>query len=157
MIDPEKLMRLAIEKAREGLDAGQSPFGCAIARGDELLAVEHNTVVASIDITAHAEVNALRVACKNADAIILADCVVATTCEPCPMCMAALHWARVSRVYYGASIADAEEAGFNELQVPAADVLKIGRSKVILEANLLSDECRELFQLWKQRPDKVVY
>jgi tRNA(Arg) A34 adenosine deaminase TadA len=150
-------MRLAIEKAREGLDAGQSPFGCAIARGDELLAVEHNTVVASTDITAHAEVNALRLACKSAGQILLTDCVVATTCEPCPMCMAALHWARVSKVYYGASIADAEQAGFNELQVPAAEVLKIGRSQVVLEPHFLTDECRELFQLWKQRPDKIVY
>lgn len=157
MIEPEVLMRLAIDKAREGLDEGQSPFGCAIAHGDRLLAVEHNTVVASTDITAHAEVNALRRACKSAGQILLTDCVVATTCEPCPMCMAALHWARVSKVFYGASISDAEQAGFNELQVPAAEVLKIGRSQVVLESHLLSDECRELFQLWMQRPDKIVY
>lgn len=156
-MDPAKLMQLAIDKTREGLDSGQSPFGCAIARGDELLAVEHNTVVATTDITAHAEVNALRTACKTADSIHLSDCIVATTCEPCPMCMAALHWARVSKVYYGASIADAEAAGFNELQVPAAQVLEVGGSDVILEADLLSDQCRELFQLWLQRPDKVVY
>lgn len=71
--------------------------------------------------------------------------------------MAALHWARVSKVFYGASISDAEQAGFNELQVPAAEVLKIGRSQVVLESHLLSDECRELFQLWMQRPDKIVY
>lgn len=157
MIEPEELMQLAIEKARQGLDLGQSPFGCAIARGDELLAVTHNTVVLTTDITAHAEVNALRMACNAANNILLPDSIVATTCEPCPMCMAALHWARVSKVYYGASIVDAEDAGFNELQVPAAEVLKIGRSHVVLVSDLLTDECRELFQLWKQRPDKVVY
>jgi tRNA(Arg) A34 adenosine deaminase TadA len=157
VIEPEELMRLAIEKAREGLDAGQSPFGCAISRGDELLAVTHNTVVLTTDITAHAEVNALRAACSAASDIHLPDCIVATTCEPCPMCMAALHWARVSKVYYGASIADAEQAGFNELQVPAAHVLKIGRSQVTLEAGLLAEACRELFQLWMQRPDRIVY
>ena len=157
MIEPDALMRLAIEKAREGLDLGQSPFGCAIARGDEVLAVTHNTVVLTTDITAHAEVNALRMACSAADNIFLPDCLVATTCEPCPMCMAALHWARVRTVYYGASIVDAEDAGFNELQVPAAEVLKIGRSNVVLEPGLLTAECRELFQLWQQRPDRVVY
>lgn len=157
VIDPKNLMRLAIDKTREGLDAGQSPFGCAIARGDELLAVEHNTVVQTTDITAHAEVNALRTACKASSSIHLSGCIVATTCEPCPMCMAALHWARVSKVYYGAVIADAEAAGFNELQVPAAQVLKIGGSDVILEADLLLDECRELFEQWKQRLDRVVY
>jgi len=97
------------------------PFGCAIARGDELIAVAHNTVVATTDVTAHAEVNALRLACKTTGQIHLDGCVVATTCEPCPMCMAALHWARVETVYFGASIADADAAGFNELQVPAAD------------------------------------
>ena len=157
MIEPEELMKLAIDKAREGLEKGQSPFGCAIARGDELLAVTHNTVVLSTDITAHAEVNALRDACQAADSILLADCLVATTCEPCPMCMAALHWARVGTVYYGASIADAEDAGFNELQLPAAELLKIGRSQVLLQPGLLAEPCRELFQQWKRRPDKVVY
>lgn len=157
MFSPESLMRLAIEKALEGIDAGQSPFGCAIARGDELIAVSHNTVVATTDVTAHAEVNALRLGCKTTGQIHLEGCVVATTCEPCPMCMAALHWARVETVYFGASIADADSAGFNELQVPAADVSKIGGSKVALVSGVLSAECRELFQRWLQRSDRVVY
>lgn len=157
MFSPESLMRLAIEKALEGIDAGQSPFGCAIARGDELIAVSHNTVVATTDVTAHAEVNALRLGCKTTGQIHLEGCVVATTCEPCPMCMAALHWARVETVYFGASIADADSAGFNELQVPAADVLQIGGSKVVLVSGILSAECRELFQRWLQRSDRVVY
>ena len=150
-------MQLAIDKAREGVEAGQSPFGCAIARGDELIAVAHNTVVATTDVTAHAEVNALRLGCKTAEQIHLEGCIVATTCEPCPMCMAALHWARVETVYFGATIADADSAGFNELQVPAADVLKIGGSQVVLIGDVLSDKCRNLFDQWLQRPDRVVY
>jgi tRNA(Arg) A34 adenosine deaminase TadA len=150
-------MLLAIAKARDGVAAGQSPFGCAIALDEQVLAVSHNTVLADRDITAHAEVNALRAACRSAQRIHLDGCLVATTCEPCPMCMAALHWARVERVYYGATIADAESAGFNELQVPAADVLKIGSSHVKLSSGLLPDECRELFDQWRQRPDRVVY
>lgn len=157
MIAPEELMRLAVDKATEGVEAGQSPFGCAIARGDQVIAVAHNTVVATTDITAHAEVNALRLGCKTTGEIHLEDCVVATTCEPCPMCMAALHWARVTKVYFGATIADAEAAGFNELQVPAAEVLKIGGSQVALASGILSAECRDLFQCWLQRSDRVVY
>ncbi|MBC8353268.1 MAG: nucleoside deaminase [Planctomycetes bacterium] len=157
MIAPDELMRLAIEKAREGIDSGQSPFGCAIARSNELISVAHNTVVATTDVTAHAEVNALRLGCKATNQIHLAGCIVATTCEPCPMCMAALHWARVETVYFGASIADADSAGFNELQVPAAEVLKIGGSRVALVSDVLSAECRDLFQRWLQRTDRIVY
>lgn len=157
MLTPESLMQLAIEKARVGIDAGQSPFGCAIARGDEIIALAHNTVLATTDITAHAEVNALRRGCKATGKVHLEGCVVATTCEPCPMCMAALHWARVETVYFGASIEDADAAGFNELQVPAAEVLKIGGSQVALASGLLSAECRDLFRLWLQRDDHRVY
>ena len=73
------------------------------------------------------------------------------------MCMAALHWARVETVYFGASIADADAAGFNELQVPAADVLKIGGSKVALVGDVLSAECRDLFKRWLERSDRIVY
>ena len=157
MIAPDDLMQLAIDKAREGIDAGQSPFGCAIARGDDVISVAHNTVVATTDITAHAEVNALRLGCQTTGEVHLEGCAVATTCEPCPMCMAALHWARVETVYFGASIADADAAGFNELQVPAADVLKIGGSQVALSGGVMSAECRDLFTRWLQRSDRVVY
>ena len=157
MIDPVELMQLAVETARMGVADGQSPFGCAIARDDKVLAVAHNTVVASTDITAHAEINAVRAACRAVEQLHLDDCLVATTCEPCPMCMAALHWARVGTVLFGATIADAEAAGFNELCVPAADVLKIGGSAVRLESGVLADECRHLFREWQDRPDRVVY
>lgn len=154
---PEELMRLAIEKTREGLATGQSPFGCAISRGEELLSCTHNTVVQSTDITAHAEVNALRAACRYTQQILLEGAIVATTCEPCPMCMAALHWARVATVYYGASIADAASAGFNELQVPAEKLLEIGGSKVKLVPGVLTNECRELFEQWLADEKRQVY
>lgn len=157
MMDPVKLMQLAVEAARMGVADGQSPFGCAIARDDKVLAVAHNTVVAATDITAHAEINALRAACLTAQSLHLDGCLVATTCEPCPMCMAALHWARVGKVMFGATIADAESAGFNELLVPAADVLKIGGSSVQLEGGVLAHECRHLFRHWQERPDRIVY
>ena len=150
-------MELAIEACKRGIAAGQSPFGCAIALGDRVVAESHNTVVLTTDITAHAEVNAIRAGCRKVNDIFLTDAVVATTCEPCPMCMAALHWARVGTVYYGAMIADADDSGFNELQLPAAELLRIGGSNVKLVGDLLVDECRELFRLWKNNPARKAY
>jgi guanine deaminase len=156
-MNPTELMRLAIEKCRQGIAAGQSPFGCAIARGDRVLSCSHNTVVLTTDITAHAEVNAIREACREIGDIFLDGAIVATTCEPCPMCMSALHWARVDTVYYGATIADADKAGFNELQLPAAELLKIGKSTVKLVPQVLPEECRGLFKEWQANPKRKVY
>jgi tRNA(Arg) A34 adenosine deaminase TadA len=121
------------------------------------LAASHNTVLLTTDITAHAEVNALREACHQAGYILLEGAIVATTCEPCPMCMAALHWARVDTVYYGASIADAASAGFNELQLPAAELLRLGGSKLKLIPGVLTQECKQLFAEWNANPQRRVY
>jgi tRNA(Arg) A34 adenosine deaminase TadA len=150
-------MRLAIDKCRQGMAAGQSPFGCAIARGDTVLSCSHNTVVLTTDITAHAEVNAIREACRVTGDIHLAGAIVATTCEPCPMCMSALHWACVDTVYYGATIADADDAGFNELDLPAAELLRLGKSKIKLVPQLLPEECKALFAEWNANPQRRVY
>src|SRR3954462_12359098 len=144
-MDPSELMHLAIEKCRQGLALGQSPFGCAIARHGEILSCSHNTVVLTTDITAHAEVNAIREACRKIGDIFLDGTIVATTCEPCPMCMAALHWARVETVYFGASVQDAADAGFNELYIDAQKILSMGGSKVKLIGGILTDECKQLF------------
>lgn len=157
MIEPEQLMQLAIDKAREGIAAGQSPFGCAIARGDRVLAAAHNMVWLNRDITAHAEINALRAACAATGEVHLPGAVVATTCEPCPMCMAALHWARVEKVYFGATVADATTAGFNELALSAADVVHQGRGAIELVPDLLADSCRKLFADWLAKPGHRAY
>jgi len=156
-MNPSELMQLAIEKCREGIAAGQSPFGCAIERDGKIISCSHNTVVMTTDITAHAEVNAIREACRNIGDIFLDGATVATTCEPCPMCMAALHWARVDTVYYGATIADADTAGFNELQLPAAEILRLGGSKLKLVPQVLPEECKQLFAEWKANPNRKVY
>ena len=119
--------------------------------------MSHNTVLADCDITAHAEVNAVRAACRSAQQIHLDGCLVATTCEPCPMCMAALHWAQVKVVYFGATVADAQAAGFNELQLPASELLRLGGSHVQLHGGVLRDECRQLFDQWLQQPGHRCY
>jgi len=95
----DELMRLAIDKGEPAIEKGQTPFGCAIALDGRILAADHNTVWASTDITCHAEVNAIRAACRELGLIFLEGATVASTCEPCPMCMAALHWARVVTVW----------------------------------------------------------
>jgi tRNA(Arg) A34 adenosine deaminase TadA len=145
----EPLMRLAIEKARVGLAAGQAPFGCAIELDAQVVAVEHNTTAATIDCTAHAEVNALRAACRAVGKTNLAGAIVVTTCEPCPMCTGALHWAGVAEVHFGASIDDAERAELWQLKVRAADLLARGGSNVRVSGGLLVDECLELFRAWQ--------
>src|SRR6185437_8902634 len=109
-MSPTELMQLAITKTREGMKLGNSCFGCAIAQGDSVIAQAHNTVLTTIDSTAHAEVNAIRAGCKHTGKIFLEGAIVATTCEPCPMCTAALHWARVDTVYFGATVQDAADA-----------------------------------------------
>ncbi|MEZ6114520.1 MAG: nucleoside deaminase [Pirellulaceae bacterium] len=150
-------MQHAIDIAQQGMSRGQSPFGCAIADPSGRLIVAHNTVVLDTDITAHAEINALREACRVRGDIHLTGCVVASTCEPCPMCMSALHWARVDAVYYGASIADATAAGFNELSVPAEEIVRLGNSPVQLTRDIMTEECRRLFSDWLAQPNRSVY
>ncbi len=156
-MSPADLMRLAIDKTRQGMKSGNSPFGCAIAQGDQVIATSHNTVLTTIDSTAHAEVNAIRAGCKHINKYFLEGAIVATTCEPCPMCMAALHWARVDTVYFGATVPDAAEAGFNELYIDAAKILSMGGSKVKLIGNILANECKQLFHDWKALPTAKTY
>ena len=149
-MNAQGLMELAITQATEGVAAGQSPFGCAIQMEGPVIAACHNTVLSTIDITAHAEINALRAACVQQREHHLQGVLVATTCEPCPMCMAALHWARVDTVYFGATVS-AAAAGFNELSLAAAELLRVGGSSVRLVGGVLGDKCRQLFQQWGRR------
>jgi guanine deaminase len=143
-------MRLAIKKTRDGIQAGQSPFGSLIVKDDEVVAVTHNTVWQTTDPTAHAEVNCIRAAAKALNTIFLHGCTLYSTTEPCPMCLAASHWAKVDRVVFGATIADAAEAGFKELFVAAQDLCKMGRSHLKVESGLLREECAALFAEWKK-------
>ena len=145
----EAPMRRAIELARRGIEAGQSPFGAVIIRNGRIVAEAHNTVWADTDPTAHAEINAIRLAAGKLGTIDLTGCTMYSTCEPCPMCLAAIHWAKLDRVYYGAQIADAAAAGFSELAVPAAELADRGGSQLQVLPGPLRRECQELFKLWK--------
>lgn len=147
----ERAMRAAIAVAREGMAAGQSPFGCVIVAAGEAapLAAAHNQVWAHRDPTAHAEINAIRAAAERLGRVHLTGCTLYSTCEPCPMCLAAIHWAQIARVVYGAAIADAAAAGFNELAVPAAELVRLGGSAVAVEGGCLAAACGALFTDWR--------
>ena len=150
-------MRLAIAKGMEGVAAGQTPFGACIVRGDEAVATTHNVVLRTTDITAHAEVTAIRESCRALGTIDLAGCVIYSTCEPCPMCFSACHWANLGRIVYGASIADAAACGFRELSISNDQMKQLGGSAVEVEAGFLRDETLELFRAWSRRPERRTY
>src|SRR5208283_2063775 len=110
-------MRLAIQTTRTGIATGQSPFGAVIVKHNQLVVAAHNIVWHSTDITAHAEVTAIRQACTKLQTIDLRGCTIYSTTEPCPMCFSAIHWAKINVLVYGNSIADAKSIGFNELPI----------------------------------------
>lgn len=157
MTPDERFMREAVETARRGIEDGQTPFGACIVRDGEVVARGHNVVWATTDITAHAEVHAIRRACRTLETVDLSGCVIYTTCEPCPMCFAACHWARLDRIVYGARIEDAREAGFNELGISNREMKRRGGSPVEIEGDVLREACVELFRAWRERPDSRAY
>ena len=148
MTDNERFMKMAIDKAKEGVDRGQSPFGACIVKGGKVIACDHNIVWASTDITAHGEIHAIRNACKNTDSIDLSGSVIYSTCEPCPMCFTAIHWARIDKIYFGARIEDAEKFGFNELTVSNEELKSKGGSHVEIIPDFMRKENVELFEYW---------
>ena len=151
-------MQHAIELARQGIRAGQSPFGAVIATHDgEVIRAAHNMVRAKCDSTAHAEIEAIRAACAQLGTINLSGFVIAATCEPCPMCAAAIHWARLDTVVYGADMTDAENAGFNELSIPIESLFHDGHSRVRVCPHVLHDPCVALFEEWKRGPNPSSY
>lgn len=157
MDENQKFMQMAIDKAKAGVDAGQSPFGACIVKNGEVVACDHNIVWASTDITAHGEIHALRNACKSLNSIDLSGCTIYSTCEPCPMCFTAIHWARIDKIFYGAAIEDAEWFGFNELKVSNHMLKEMGLSNVEIEKDFMRKECVELFEYWNSKIDKKTY
>ncbi|MBF0522207.1 MAG: nucleoside deaminase [Candidatus Omnitrophica bacterium] len=153
----EKYMRLAIAKAKEGIRKGQTPFGACIVKDGKVLSCVHNTVWKETDITSHAEVHAIREACRKIKSIDLKGSVIYSTCEPCPMCFSACHWANISTIVYGAKISDAQAAGFHELAISNKKLKKWGDSSMDIVEGYLRKECVDVFQVWLNRKDRRVY
>lgn len=156
-MDHEKYMRMAIEKARKGVKSGQTPFGACIVKKGKVIACEHNVVWKTTDITAHAEVHTIRKACKNIDDIDLSGSVLYSTCEPCPMCFSAIHWAKIDLVVYGARIKDAQKAGFNELTISNQRMKSLGQSPVKIIKDFMREENIEVFEEWKSLEKSSIY
>ncbi len=152
-----EFMKAAVDQARRGIKAGQTPFGACLVKDGELVVGGHNEVWATTDITAHAEVRVIRKACKKLKTVDLSGCTIYSTCEPCPMCFSAIHWANIGRIVYGAEIADAEAAGFDELRISNSALNDLGKAGIEIVSGVLKDECVRLFELWQQRPDHQAY
>ena len=152
-----KYLRLAIEQAKQSVRDGQSPFGAVIVKDGEVVCAVHNVVWETTDITAHAEVHALRVACQELGTVNLEGCTVYTSTEPCPMCFSAIHWANCDRIVFGTYIEDADRAGFRELPISNEQMKALGRSDVEIEGGVLRDEAQEAFDLFAEVSEGKLY
>lgn len=150
-------MHLAIEAARQGVAANQGgPFGAVIVRNGEVLAVAHNEVLGSNDPTAHAEVMAIRKASAKLGRFNLHDCEIYSTCEPCPMCLFAIHWAGIRKLFFGADRHDAALGGFDDEY--CYKMMDGTSDSPLFEPTILDKEpCRELFLEWSKKEDRTMY
>jgi guanine deaminase len=148
-----RAIALSAEKMRTGLGG---PFGAVIARAGTIIADGYNQVTSANDPTAHAEIVAIRAACKALGSFSLAGCHIYTSCEPCPMCLGAIYWARLDRVYYGNTRADAAAIGFDDARIYRELQAGIDDRSVPL-IRLASEEAHLVFQEWSEKPDKIPY
>jgi len=154
--NPEFLRR-AIALATQNVTAGKGgPFGAVIVRDGKIIGEGANSVTATNDPTAHAEVNAIRAAAKALGTFTLAGCELYTSCEPCPMCLAAAYWSHVDAVYYGACAADAARAGFDDAFL-YGEIRKEATVRKLRSMQLLGDEAWASFAAWIASPNKIDY
>jgi tRNA(Arg) A34 adenosine deaminase TadA len=154
--NPEFLRRTIRLATDNVLGGAGGPFGAVIVRDGKILAEGVNTVTAAHDPTAHAEVNAIRVAAKALGAFSLSGCQLYTSCEPCPMCLAAAYWARIEAIYYGASAADAARAGFDDAFL-YREFRKDKTERSLPATQLLGDEAWSSFAAWIASVNKIEY
>lgn len=149
-------MRRAIALAVENVANGGGPFGAVIARDGEIVAEGVNRVTANHDPTAHAEVSAIRAACSQLQTFDLTGCEIYTSCEPCPMCLGAIYWAHLDRIYYGANQHDAASINFDDAFIYRELAVPVEEREKQMTA-LLPDEALAAFEAWRQKADKVEY
>ena len=156
MTKDEIYLRQAVEIAKQNIEKGGGPFGAIIVKDNEVVAQCGNSVTNDNDPTAHAEVNCIRSACKKLNTFDLSCCVIYSSCEPCPMCLSAIYWARLDRLVYAATRQDAAGAGFDDefiyKEIPLAN------SQRSLECNHFSlEEGCDPFEIWNSKSDKTEY
>lgn len=152
----EDFMREAIALSCSSVEHGGGPFGAVIVRDGKIIARGSNSVTLLNDPTAHAEVSAIRVACSSEKNFKLEGCELYTSCEPCPMCLAAAYWAGISKIYYGNNRTDAAEIGFDDSFI--YDQIDVAPEKRTVPSEpMLRDEALRAFRMWSEKEDKVEY
>ena len=149
-------MKMACDLASENVDRGGGPFGAVIVKDGEVIAAAGNSVTLDNDPTAHAEVNAIRKACSLTRNFKLDGCVVYTSCEPCPMCLSALYWAGVSRIYYGNTAADADRINFGDNFI-YKEIERPHLERSIPCIHMEGPDAIEAFNKWTAKEDKIAY
>jgi guanine deaminase len=132
------------------------PFGAVIVKNGSIIAEGVNRVTAINDPTAHAEVVAIREACEKLGSFVLQDCEIYTSCEPCPMCLGAIYWAHLTRVYFGNLAADASEIGFDDSFIYREFVQPFGTRSIPM-TQMMRDQALAAFHAWKEKPNKILY
>ena len=157
MTREEKFMNEAISLAERGMEKGEGgPFGCVIVKEDKIIGRGNNKVLSTNDPTAHAEIIAIREACKNLGSFQLEDCEVYTSCEPCPMCLGAIYWARPKVVYYANTRTDAANIGFDDSMIYDEISTELEKRKIPV-INICRQQANETFARWQQKEDKKIY
>ena len=156
MCEKESFMREAVKLSLDNIDHDGGPFGAVIVKDGKIIARGANRVTASVDPTAHAEVNAIREAARVLGTFDLSGCEIYTSCEPCPMCLGAIYWAHLDKVYYGNTKADAKEIGFDDSFI--YDELALPLEKRHLNVvPMMRDEAIKAFEKWENKSDKIEY
>lgn len=157
MTREEKLMLEAITLSRKAIQGNEGgPFGCIVVKNDQVIGRGNNKVTSTNDPTAHAEVVAIREACQHLGTFQLDDCEIYTTCEPCPMCLGAIYWARPKIVYYANNRADAAKIGFDDSMIYDEFGLKADERKIPL-VSIGRQEALKVFEEWEAKEDKINY
>ena len=155
--DHRRFMREAIRLAEQGMQAGDGgPFGAVVVRDGEIVGRGWNRVLATNDPTAHAEVNAIRDACRRLGRYWLEGCELFVNCQPCPMCGGAIRWAHIAKVYYAATTADAAAIGFDDEAI-ARDICRPADTQQLPTEQLLREETLAVFRAWEDLPQRKDY
>ncbi len=157
MTREEKFMQEAVDLSRKGVNHNDGgPFGCIIVKGDIIVGRGNNCVTSQNDPTAHAEVVAIRDACKNLETFQLDECEIFTSCEPCPMCLGAIYWARPKAIYYANTREDAARIGFDDSMIYDEMNTPIAERKIPIH-KMEGSEALKVFEEWMNKVDKTAY
>ena len=151
-----KFMKRAIELSKESINSGGGPFGSVIVKNDKIISEGINRVTVNNDPTAHGEIVAIRNACKELKTFNLSDCFLYSSCEPGPMCMSAIYWSRIGKVYYANTRDDAKKIEFDDSFI-YSEISKENKDRSILMEQISRDEALEAFEVWKNKTDKTKY